>query len=52
MPIVDWNDKDDVKREMRRLIKRQLRAAGYAAEKIDPLAESVVGLLKRRRGTP
>ncbi len=47
--IVDWQSKDDVQREMRRLIKRQLRAAGYAADKIDSLAESVVALLKRRR---
>ena len=47
--IVDWQSKDDVQREMRRLIKRQLRAGGYSAEKVDPLAESVVALLKRRR---
>lgn len=46
--IVDWQSKDDVQREMRRLIKRQLRAGGYAADKIEPLAESVVALLKRR----
>ncbi len=47
--IVDWVHKDDVQREMRRLIKRQLRAASYAADKIDSVAESVVDLLKRRR---
>ena len=46
--IVDWIHKDDVQREMRRLIKRQLRAAGYAADKTEGLAESVVDLLKRR----
>lgn len=46
--IVDWEHKDDVQREMRRLIKRQLRAAGYPADKIDPTAESIVDLLKRR----
>ena len=48
--IVDWVTKDDVQREMRRLIKRQLRAAGFAPEKIDPTAESVVDLMRRRRG--
>jgi len=48
--IVDWVTKDDVQREMRRVIKRQLRAAGFAPEKIDPTAESVVDLMKRRRG--
>jgi type I restriction enzyme, R subunit len=49
--IVDWSHKDDVQREMRRLIKRQLRVASYAPDKIDIIAESVVDLLKRRRTT-
>jgi type I restriction enzyme R subunit len=47
--IVDWTRKDDVQREMRKRIKRQLRAAGYKDEKIEPMAESIVDLLKRRR---
>lgn len=47
--IVDWEHKDDVQREMRRLIKRQLRAASYPADKLDAVAEGVVDLLKRRR---
>jgi len=47
--IVDWANKDDVQREMRRLVKRQLLAAGYPADKRDAVAESVVDLLKRRR---
>jgi type I restriction enzyme R subunit len=47
--IVDWAHKDDVQREMRRLIKKQLRVASYPAAAIDPVAESVVDLLKRRR---
>lgn len=47
--IVDWVNKEEVQREMRRLIKRQLRAAGYAASAIDTVAESVVDLLKRRQ---
>jgi type I restriction enzyme R subunit len=47
--IVDWAHKDDVQREMRRLIKRQLRAANTPQDKIDALAESVVDLMKRRR---
>jgi type I restriction enzyme R subunit len=46
--IVDWAHKDDVQREMRRLIKRQLRASGYPTAKIDSVAESIVDLLKRR----
>ena len=47
--IVDWSQKDDVQREMRRLIKRQLRAASFPADKIDATAESIVDLMKRRR---
>ena len=38
-----------MQREMRQLIKRQLRAASYGASEIDAVAESVVDLLKRRR---
>jgi len=48
--IVDWHHKDDVQREMRRLIKRQLRAAAFAADKVDVLAETIVDLYKRRGG--
>jgi len=48
--MVDWVTKDDVQKEMRRLIKRQLRAAKFAPEKIDSTSESVVDLMKRRRG--
>lgn len=48
--IVDWIQKDDVQKEMRKRIKRQLRAAGYGDDKLDPVAESIVDLMKRRRG--
>jgi type I restriction enzyme R subunit len=48
--IVDWAHKEDVQREMRRLIKKQLKAASYPVAKIDSVAESVVELLKRRSG--
>jgi type I restriction enzyme R subunit len=47
--IVDWTRKDDVQREMRKRIKRQLRAAGFGDDKIDAMAETIVDLLKRRR---
>lgn len=46
--IVDWEQKDDVQREMRKLIKKQLTAAGYAEDKRGSMAESIVDLLKRR----
>jgi type I restriction enzyme R subunit len=47
--LVDWSTKDEVQKEMRRLVKRQLRAASYG-ERVDAVAEAVVELLKRRRG--
>jgi type I restriction enzyme, R subunit len=47
--IVDWVAKDEVQREMRRLIKRQLKAAGIAEDKRETISESIVDLMKRRR---
>lgn len=48
--IVDWIHKDDVQREMRRLTKRHLKAAGFEDAKAERLAEELVELMKRRRG--
>ncbi len=48
--MVDWTEKDDVLKEMRRLAKRPLRIAGFAEEKAVSVAESVVDLLRHRRG--
>ncbi|WP_437572834.1 type I restriction enzyme endonuclease domain-containing protein [Sorangium sp. So ce542] len=48
--LVDWAHRGDVQREMRRRIKRQLRAAGFAGDKIDATADSIVEFMKRRRG--
>lgn len=48
--IVDWVHKEDVQREMRRRIKRQLQAANFAMERREAVAEYIVDLMKRRRG--
>jgi type I restriction enzyme R subunit len=48
--IVDWVSREDVQKDMRRLVKRQLRAAQVPEDKLDVLAEQVVDLLKRRQG--
>jgi type I restriction enzyme R subunit len=48
--IVDWVRKDDVQREMRRVIKRQLDAAGTPKEDRERLAVAVVNLLRFRKG--
>ena len=46
--IVDWTSREDVQKEMRRLVKRQLRASQVSDDKLDPMAEQLVDLLKRR----
>jgi type I restriction enzyme R subunit len=46
--LVDGQAKEDVQREMRRTIRRQLKAASVATDRIDALAESIVELMKRR----
>jgi type I restriction enzyme R subunit len=48
--IVEWVSREDVQKDMRRLVKRQLRAAYVPEDKLDVLAEQVVDLLKRRQG--
>ena len=46
--LVDWWQKDDLQRQMRSQIKRQLRARGIAAEAVESLAAEIVDLAKVR----
>jgi type I restriction enzyme R subunit len=46
--LVDWWQKDDVQRQMRSKIKRQLRASGIAADQVERLASEIVDLAKIR----
>ena len=46
--LVDWWQKDDLQRQMRSQIKRQLRASGIAAEAVESLAAEIVDLAKVR----
>jgi type I restriction enzyme, R subunit len=48
--IVDWVHKDDVQREMRRLVKRHLRAASVPGDQIEAVTASILDVLKVRRG--
>jgi type I restriction enzyme R subunit len=48
--MVDWVKRDDVQKDMRRLLKRLLRFADVPEEKVEIQAEQVVELLKRRHG--
>jgi len=46
--LVDWWQKDDVQRQMRAKIKRQLRASGIEADQVESLASEIVDLAKVR----
>ena len=46
--LVDWWQKDDLQREIRRTIKQHLRARGITEDAIEALAAGIVDLAKRR----
>ena len=49
--VVDWQSNDEVKRLMRRDIKRELRPTGdYTEEELEELANRIVELAQRRSG--
>ena len=49
--VVDWQSNQEVQREMRRDIKRELRESGnYTEERLDELANQIVELARRRGG--
>jgi type I restriction enzyme R subunit len=48
LAVVDWIHKDDVQREMRKQIKRHLRAAGCKLEEVEPLTIKLMDLARVR----
>jgi type I restriction enzyme R subunit len=48
--IVDWTQKEDVQREMRKQIKRRLAVAGVTGEKAEELAKAILDLVRARQG--
>ena len=48
LAVVEWGMKEDVKREMRRKIKRILRAGSYPSEKIESVTAKLLDLAKAR----
>jgi len=49
LEIVDWQQKEDLQREMRSKVKRQLRAAGMEQQKVESLTAGILDLAKARR---
>ena len=50
LAVIDWMHKEDVQRQMRRQIKRHLRAAGYKLDEIEPLTTGLIELARVRLG--
>jgi type I restriction enzyme, R subunit len=48
LTVVDWQQKEDIKRELRRQIKRLLRAASYPTESIQDRTSQIMDLAARR----
>ena len=50
LAVIDWIHKEDVQRQMRKKIKRHLRAAGYKLNEIEPLTTKLMELARVRLG--
>ena len=48
LAVIDWNAKEDVKRQMRRTVKGQLREAGLAAPAIEKLTAQIMDVARAR----
>lgn len=46
LAVVEWTEKEDVQREMRKRIKRQLRASKCPSDKLESLPQKVLDLAK------
>ncbi len=46
LKVVDWLEKEDVKRRMRRAVKRRLRAEGYPTDEVEALTRGVLELAR------
>ena len=44
--VIDWAEREDIQKEMRREIKRLLRSRGCPEEKIEPLTREIVSLAR------
>jgi type I restriction enzyme R subunit len=47
--VVDWTEKDDVQREMRKAVKKALRFAKVPADELDQVTAGIIDLAKHRK---
>ncbi len=45
--VIDWTEKEDIKREMRKDIRRKLKAKGCPEESLEPLIVEIMALAGR-----
>ena len=50
LTVVDWSHKEDVQREMRRQVKRDLRRAGVDSALLEPLTAGILDVARARLG--
>lgn len=48
LAVVDWTHKEDVQREMRRQVKRELRIRGIPDDRLDAIASAILDLARVR----
>jgi type I restriction enzyme R subunit len=48
LTVIDWTRKDDIQREMRRRIKRHLRASGCSGERLEAVTAKLMDLARAR----
>jgi len=44
--VIDWMEKEDIQREMRKEIKRLLRTKGFQEESVEPLSREILNLAR------
>jgi type I restriction enzyme R subunit len=42
--VIDWTEKEDVKKEMRKEVKRLMRTKGFQEDQLEPLAREILNL--------
>ena len=42
--IIDWTEKEDVKKEMRKEVKRLMRTKGFQEDQLEPLTREILNL--------